>query len=153
PSRNDPEERWTMLRSVATGLMAAGMSLALLGVASAQQVHRNSFEGPETAWVKGQSDATFRETAHRITDETSHSGVHSETIQFEAQPGTYIYYTYVTPQAPLREELNISLRLKANRKGMQLLARVVLPHERNPNNLEEPLTFLLPGDSYKGDRP
>src|SRR5262249_26953338 len=53
------------------------------------------------------------------------------------------------PRAPLAEDLGARLWLKANRSGMQLLARLVLPHERNPKNLDEPLSVLLRGEIYQ----
>lgn len=123
--------------------------VVLLGVSPAQQVHRNSFEGPETGWVRGGSDTNFREIAHRITEDTAYKDQRSEGIQFETEQGNYIHYTYDCPRALLSEELSISLRFKASRTGMRLLARLVLPHERSPDNLDERITMLLKGDVYE----
>lgn len=132
-------------------MLLACSAVALVGVGTgrAQQVHRNGFEARETSWVKGPSDASFREAIHEITQSTAHTGQSSEHIELSAEQGTYIHYLYATPRAPIADELVISLWLKANRPGIQLLARVVFPHERNPNNLDQPVTVLIRGDRYE----
>jgi hypothetical protein len=130
-------------------LAATGVCLVFLGTGRAQQVHRNGFETRELSWVKGATDASFRELAHDLTDRTAHTGQSSEHIELNAEHGSFIYYTYAHPRAPIADELVLSLWVKANRPGMQILARVVLPHERNPNNLDEPVTALIRGDLYE----
>jgi hypothetical protein len=128
---------------------ATGVALVVLGLAHGQQIHRNGFEGREVAWVRGPADATFREVLHDMTDATAHTGQLSEHLQVVAEQGTFIHYFYATGRAPVGEELGLSVWLKANRPNAQLAARVVLPKERNPNNLDEPLTTLLRGDVYQ----
>ena len=128
--------------------------------AGAQQVHKNGFETLNTSWVKGGADVAFDEIAHAMTDEGAHDGKRSEFIHINAQasnpnrasnPETppHIYYLYPTAQAPITIELSASIWIKANRPGPQLLARVVLPKERDPNNLDAHLTTLLRGDVYR----
>ena len=138
-----------MKRRGAAGIVAAGLALAVVALAPGQQVHRNGFEANDTAWVKGTADAPFRETVHRLTDEFSHTGQRSEHIQLNAENGNTIYYHYDIGRAPITEELSASVWLKANRPGIQLLARLVLPRERNPNRPDEPMTTLLTGDNYR----
>lgn len=128
------------------GLAALGLAL---GLSHAEQVHRNGFETREVAWIKGTADAVYRETAHEVTDATAHSGQYSEHIQLSAEQGSQINYYYATGRAPITEELSVSVWIKANRPGIQLAARVVLPKERNPNNLDEPLTTILVSDQYQ----
>jgi hypothetical protein len=116
-----------------------------------QQTFQHGFESHDpkaTLWLPGSFDAKYREISHELTEETAHSGQKSEVIQLQAEKGTFIYYTYPIGKAPLIDELNVSVWMKANRPGMQLLCRVVLPRERDPNNPEQPLTVLLPGDNY-----
>jgi hypothetical protein len=117
--------------------------------ARAQQIHRNGFESTDTFWAKGTADAPFREIVHDITDATAHTGQRSEHLQLSCEPGKYVYYFYSTAKAVLNDDLNLNLWVKANRPGIQLLARLVLPKERNPENLDEPLTALLRGDLYQ----
>jgi hypothetical protein len=127
-------------------LTALAFAAVLLGVARGQQVHRNGFEGRQTAWVKGGADTAFRENVHEISDQLAHLGQRSEHIRITAEPGNYVYYQYPTSRALLSEELTASVWVKASRPGVQFLARLVLPHERNPNSLDDHLTLLIRGD-------
>jgi hypothetical protein len=131
--------------------LSAGLVLAWLGGGSlsGQQVLQHDFEARDPIWVRGQADAAFKETAHRLTDETAHTGHRSEHIQLQAEQGTFIHYTCDVGRAPVTDELNVSLWLKANRPGMQLRCRVVLPRERDPRSADQPLTLLIAGDTYK----
>ena len=52
-------------------------------------------------------------------------------------------------KVPVGEELLTGVWIKASRPGVQLLARLVLPHERDPRNADRPLTTLLRGDAYQ----
>lgn len=136
-------------RAAAAVLILAASVAVFLNVARGQQIHRNGFEVREPAWVKGTADASFRELVHDITDATAHTGQYSEHLQITSERGNYIHYYYPTSRAPLTDDLSVSFWVKANRPGLQLLARLVLPKERNPNNLDEPLTTLLRGDLYQ----
>lgn len=143
-SRNGTGKR----RTVALGLALVGVGLVVLGPARGQQVHRNGFESRTPTWVKGPADAPVEERAHDVTDETAHSGQFSERIAFTARDGTYVHYYYPLGRAPLAEELNVSVWVKANRPGTQLLVRLVLPHERTGTAIDEPRTVMLRGDAY-----
>ncbi len=125
-------------------LMLAGPS-AVLG----QQVHRNGFEGLKTSLVRSGFDAPYEENAHATTDQGVHDGQRCEYLKLQAKPGNFIYYQYSTGRVPIGEEMNASLWVKANRPGVQLLARVVLPNERDPNNLDYRLTTYIRGDVYR----
>jgi hypothetical protein len=114
-----------------------------------QQVHRNGFEGRNPLWLRAGADAPFDETAHQITDQGAHDGQRAEYLAIKAGQGTYVYYQYPCGRAPVSEELSANVWVKANRPGLQLLARVVLPHEPDPNNLDTRLTTLLRGDVYR----
>lgn len=117
--------------------------------ATAQQIHRNGFESSRTFWLKSSFDAPFQESVHANTDQVWHDGQRSETISLQAKPGNFIYYQYSTGRVPLGEEMSASLWVKANRPGIQILARIVLPNERDPNNLDTRLTTMIRGDSYR----
>lgn len=134
-----------MKRCVAAALI---LTLAFAG-ASGQQMIQYGFEGRTPLWLPGRHDAGYKETVHELTDKSMHGGQRSENIQFEAETGSYIHYTYNLGRAPVTEDLNISLWVRANRPGVQLLARVVFPKEWDPNNPGHPLTVLLPGDRYQ----
>src|SRR5262249_46890926 len=72
-----------------------------------------------------------------------------EHIQVTAQQGSHIYYYYPTANAPLSEDLTASVWVKSNRPGLQLAARVVLPREADPSNLQDRLTTVIRGDVYR----
>ncbi len=138
-------------------LVGAGLTLALLlplALAllpcAAQQVHRNSFETLNLSWAKSSADVAYDETAHVMTDQGPHDGQRAEYIQINARQGSHVHYQYPTGRAPISEDLNVGLWVKANRPGIQLLVRVVLPNERDPNSLQDRLTTVLRGDLYRG---
>jgi len=140
-------------RFIAAALIGlAGGLLARLPV-SAQQIHRNGFEGRQTAWVRGEDNVRSEEKVHQLSIEYSHLGTTSEFIQLicpEAKnENNYASYYYPSQPAPVVEDLTASVWVKANRAGVQLQARLVLPRERNPRQLDEPMTVMLTGDSYK----
>ena len=120
-----------------------------IGPASAQHIHRNNFEAAKTSWIRGGGDAEQKELKHLITDEGAHSGERSEFIQLDMKQATFQHYLYPVGKAPINDDLTATLWLKANRPGLQLMARVVLPQERDPKNLEAPLTTMIRGDIYQ----
>src|SRR5262245_36675596 len=146
--RTTANEASPVTRVILSFLMVA-FSLACPGLLLAQQIHRNSFESREPRWIKGQSDAPFRETVHDLTDATAHSGQHSEHIGLTAEQGTFIHYIYPIGRAPVGEDLLASVWVKSNRPGIQLMARLVLPRERDPKDPEGRLTTFLRGDPYQ----
>jgi hypothetical protein len=129
--------------------MAIGVTLAVLDHVRAQQIHKNGFEGRQTSWLKDAADAPYREIDHSMTKQFAHTGERSEHIHLMAEQGTYIHYVYPTGQAPIADELSARLWVKANRPGIQVLARVVLPHEPDPKNLDARLTTIIRGDVYQ----
>jgi hypothetical protein len=139
--------RWGFGRGRIT--LAAAVLLAWPAAAPAQQIHRDSFESRSARWIKGTSDAPFRETGHDLTDATAHSGQHSEYIGLVADQGTYIHYVYPIGRAPVSDDLLASLWVRANRPGVQLMARLVLPRERDPKNPQGRLTTYLRGNPYQ----
>lgn len=136
-----------MRRRIVAAVLLCG-TLATLSV-QGQQIHRNPFEGRHTAWQVGPADAVFSELAHQLTTQTAKGGQQCEYIRLTAEKGNHVYYFYPVGKADLVEELTLSLWLKANRPGIQLFARLVFPKERDPKNLDAPLTLLLRGDVYQ----
>jgi hypothetical protein len=130
-------------------LTSALLTLIAGAIVHGQQMIQYGFESREPVWVRGPHDAAYKETLHRLTDDSVHNGQRSETIQLEAERGSFIHYTYNVGRAPVTEDLNVSLWGRANRPGVQLLARVVFPKELDPNHSGQPLTALLPGDRYQ----
>jgi hypothetical protein len=136
------------LRAFLASLAALAAALVLLAPVGAEQLLREGFEGADPLWVKGAVEGVAREVAHKITDERPFRGQRCEFIQVNVESGTAVYYTFDTGRAPVNDDLKASLWLRANRPGAQLLARVVLPHEPNPDRIEESMTLLVRGDGY-----
>lgn len=105
------------------------------------------FEGPETSWrFSGTDCQSWRMLLHERRFSDAHTGRGCELVQFSAGPGTTLYLAHQIPAAPIIRELAPSLWVKADRAGIQLLARVVFPRTKGKDG--QPLTSLLPGDSY-----
>ncbi len=124
-------------------------ALAFAGVAIGQQMIQYGFEARNPVWRPGPHDAAYKESLHGLSSDHVHRGQRSETIQFEAESGSYIHYTYALGRAPVNDDLSISLWVRASRPGVQLLARVVFPHELDRNNPGHLLSVLLPGERYQ----
>jgi hypothetical protein len=139
----------TRHRWPALGLILAGLTLGWCSFAASQQIHKNGFEGQTPSWEKGAADGAVREVVHEISDAYPHFGERSEHLQVVCRSGSYAYYYYPVTKAPLGDDLTIGVWIRANRPGVQILARLVLPKERDPRNLDQPLTVLLPGDFYQ----
>jgi hypothetical protein len=122
---------------------------ASLSRVNAQQVHRNGFETGKTAWQKSGFDAPHDVIAHNATDQGAHDGQRSEYLQLNSKLGNFIYYQYPVGKAPITAELVGGIFVKSNRPGIQVLARVVLPNERDPSNLEYRMTTTIRGEVYR----
>lgn len=136
-------------RSLVTMLLGLTTATALASPAAGQHIHRNAFEANKTFWTPGPADAPNEVVTHVSTDQGAHNGQRSEYLQLKAQPGSFLYYQYPIGKAPISEELSGSVFLKANRPGLQLVARIILPNERDPKNLEAPMSTLIRGDVYQ----
>jgi hypothetical protein len=126
-------------------LLPSGLALALVGLGRARGQHilEYGFESRDPVWVQGGADAAFKELMHRLTDETRHRGERSEHIRIQAEKGSHIHYTFDVGRAPITDDLHLSLWLKSTRPNVQLLCRVVLPREPDPDNVGQPRTLLM----------
>jgi len=140
-------------RFVPAVLLGGLIGLLALLPARAQQIHRNGFEGRQTGWQRGEDNVRAEEKSHILSSDYAHLGTNSEFIQLICPEGkndnNLATYFYPTQPAPIVEDMNASVWVKATRAGIQLQARMVLPRERNPKQLDEPLTVILSGDVYK----
>ena len=142
-----------MLRRLPTrfGLTILAAASVILGLAHAQSRHSDSFDGKEPQWQRGPANVPYAVEAHVITDQNAHSFPTAEYIKVKAdstgQLNPSIRFEYPTPHAPVTDDLTVGLWVRANRPGVQLSARLVLPKERNPDNLNEPLTTILRGEA------
>jgi hypothetical protein len=136
---------------------AAAFSCALLLLASpalllAEQVLQFGFESRGPFFKPGASDGAFKVLEHGLTKKSARGGERSEYLRLQVEKGSYIHYTFDLPRAPVTDELALRLWLKANRPGVQVLCRLVLPRERDPNNASAPLAVLVRCDPYNSTR-
>ncbi len=135
------------------GLLGLLGSLIALWPAQGQQIHRNGFAGRHVTWLRGENNINAQELVHDLTEELAHSLPSSERIRLEVPRHTLelpvVEYYYPTQPAPVTADLAASVWLKASRSGIQFKARVILPNEKHPQRIDEPLTVTLLGDVYQ----
>jgi hypothetical protein len=126
------------------GLLAGLFAFASWAFAQTT-MHKNGFES-KVGFNKGGADAAFDEIAHKIDDREPHNGQGCEYIDLDVKQGKFIHYVYPVGKAAISEELRAVLWLRANRPGIKLLARVVLPNQRDPSNVQNVLTTYIESD-------
>ena len=114
----------------------------------AQGVLRDDFEGPEPALTPAGSDGRHRVELHQRVEAGPHSGQRCEQLRITGGGATAIYYSYPIQPARVISELMLGLWLRADRPGLQMVARVVLPHSLHPST-GQPLTTLIRGEDYR----
>jgi hypothetical protein len=125
------------------------MATAFMALASAhaQAAGLEQFEGPVATWQLVERDCALRIEAHERTLRDAHRGQGSEYLRIAAGNGTRVYMGHVIGPARAIAELSLSVWIKSDRAGLQLMARAVLPRSRDPRT-GEPVTALLRGTSY-----
>lgn len=113
----------------------------------AQGLLRLDFEGTETSWRPAGGDAQHSLNAHRRVPGAARSGQWCEHVRLIAGNGSYVYLRHEIGAARVIDELRPSVWVKANRAGLQLLVRVVLPRTIDAAN-NQPATLYLRGASY-----
>ena len=116
--------------------------------AAAQLVLRDGFEGPQVSWRIVQADVHYRLELHRRTTQAPRQGQWCEELRLTAGNGTLVHAALDLAPGRVIEELAPALWLRANRKGLQLLAVVRLPRTLDPQT-GEPALVVLSGDSYR----
>ncbi len=105
------------------------------------------FEGPEVSWQQGRTDTPCRMEFHGRIQGEAHVGQGCERVRLVAGHGSYVYLAHPIGRARVIDELMVSLWVKSDRAGIQLLAEVVFPRSRHPRT-GEPLTALIAGSTY-----
>ena len=108
--------------------------------------HRDTFDEEQTSWELRESDATIARQSwiqERLKSEND-SG-RFENIRFRSSLGTRTLVSLPVPKAYVISELMPSVRIKANRPGVELMVRVVLPETPDEEDLTKPMTTLLKG--------
>ena len=130
-------------RRLILGLLCA----LFLGFNSVVQAHEETFESPETTWRLAESDCRpLRFSTHERQFSGAHGGNGCEHLQLVAGQGTHIYLAHPIQPTRIINELIPSIWVKADRHGLQLMARVVLPRSRENG---KPITSFVYGDRYE----
>lgn len=119
--------------------------VAALSVRSAWAVHER-FESAEVSWRLAQSDGSARLLLQERDFTIAHSGQGSEHFRVSSSQATYVYLVHPVPPARVINELQPSLWVKADRPGLRLMLRVVLPRAKDREG--KTLTVMLDGDFY-----
>jgi hypothetical protein len=133
---------------LAIGVLAFGAA----GAQGQTTIHRNALGTGSLQFLPVRSDL-YRQLDHSVSREYAHKGEFSETIRLaiaNADPGlnNQIQYVYLTPRAPIADDLRASIWVRSKRAGVKLQARVVFPRMRNPKSPEAQFTTFLDGAAY-----
>ncbi len=148
------------IRVARLGLLTTAMGAGLVWIAAASgregadpsSAIRDGFEGPKVAWRQEQTDAPIKIFAHERSRRAAHEGLLSEGFSFEAGIGGGLYYSYALPRIAVTEDLKVGLYVRSNRAGVQVLGRVVLPADVDPDS-RRPSFVLVPGTTtQRADR-
>jgi hypothetical protein len=133
-----------LLAVAATLALSAGV---LRGADEPATTLRDSFETTGTVWEQEQTDATINLYAHDRSKRAVHDGRLSEHFQFASGPGSSFFYSYALPKVPVTDDLRVSLFVRANRTGIRIFGRVILPQDTDPDS-GQPTFVLVPGTIY-----
>jgi len=127
--------------------------LALLGTTSDSKVQAyptsvNSFEGPTTSWKIEETDSAVQVLNHSRVRRPVHSGSWAEKFHLFSPGGSFAYAGTAIEMASVIDELSFSVWIRADRPGLQLAARVVLPRSIDPKTGRD-LTLKIYGNSYQ----
>ncbi len=129
-------------------LMAAVLAILVsrAPIARGQTAWYEGFESPQTSWRPAGGDVAYRIEQHqRIAG--AHTGERCEFIQVSGAGGSQVLFRHDVGQPRVIDELMPTLWIKADRPGMQLMARVVLPRTVDPRT-SRAVSTLIRGSSY-----
>lgn len=125
------------------GLILLAALWGALPAARGQGVLRLDFEGAETSWRDAGGDARYTIDQQKRVAGAAQAGNWCEYLRVTANNGTYVYIRHDVGAARVIAELKPSVWVKANRPGVQMLARVVLPRSLDASN--QPITTYIRG--------
>jgi hypothetical protein len=121
-------------------------ALLLAGWTPAARAVQERFESAEVSWRLAESDGSARLLLHERDFTVAHSGQGSEHARVWSAQATFAYLAHPVPPARIIGELVPSLWVKADRAGLRLIVRVVLPRAKDRNG--RTLAVVLEGDFY-----
>ena len=145
------KKSWRVKTRLAAWLLTAllcTLGRPVSGDDDSEPMIRDGFEGPRVVWSQEQTDAPITPIKHDRTNRAAHGGLTSERIAFNAGVGSSLFYSYPLPKVPVAKDLDLELFMRANRSGMQIFARVILPEDTDPET-KAPSYLLIPGTLYE----
>ncbi|ADV61435.1 hypothetical protein Isop_0845 [Isosphaera pallida ATCC 43644] len=147
--------QWTMVLAALLGgwgllerLAIAQEGVTAPGGPPLLKVWRDGMEGPTVSWSRLSAEVNATIISHERVRDRPREGEWSERIAFRAgTAGTGLYYGRPTPVIPIGSATRVALMIRSNRAGMQLLARVVLPSDVDPDT-GQPTSLILAGSVY-----
>ncbi|MCS7305162.1 MAG: hypothetical protein NZ602_08670 [Thermoguttaceae bacterium] len=141
-----PPVAWKLLVCVFGGIIWCSSSPAGRPAEGRSALYEG-FEGPEVSWQQAGGDTPYRMEFHGRVQGQAHVGQGCERVRLVAGHGSYVYLAHPIGCARIIDELLISVWVKSDRAGIQLLAQVVLPRSVQPRTGEQ-LTTLIRGTTY-----
>lgn len=127
---------WSLLPSMAARAQTATAPLV-------EDVWRDE-DSAQPRWKFAGSDARARVDRQRVVLGNNHDGQWCEEAVLTSGNGTTVYLTRAIPAARIHPDLRLGIWIKSDRVGVQFLARVVFPHQHDPQT-GQPLTALIQG--------
>jgi hypothetical protein len=120
--------------------------LFVLVPASSLAQFSEQFESAKPSWQRRDTDCNILNSnwIQRRSNETKAKN-RFEKIQFQCGQGTRVLIAHDIPPTFVIPELSPTVKVMGSRQGIQLFARIVLPHTPSPTG-KGPMTTLLPGE-------
>lgn len=133
---------WLVVFAVTSAVLSAGREAACQ-----QTAWYEGFEGPNVSWRIIGGNAQYRIEFHGRVRGEAHTGDGSEGLRLSGTGGNEVYIGHDIGRPRIIDDLLPTVWVKADRPGIQLLAHVVLPRNRDPKT-GQPLSTVLAGSSY-----
>ena len=135
---------------VTSAFQAVAISAIVFATNASAMQTESSFEGADPSWITSNENVDCKVEPgswqqQRIVDSTSN--LTYEQIAFTAGAGRNLIVTHSVTPSFVIPELKASVRLNAQRRGVQLRARIVLPHNQLPSG--QTMTVVLQGPFSK----
>jgi len=114
--------------------------------APAEDTWHDDFEGPVTSWQPAGADMQYRLEQHGLARGGAHTGQSSEQLRVNGGNGSAIYFSHAVPRSRIMPGLATSVWIKADRPGVQILGRIVLPNLIDPQT-RQPVAVFVRGNS------
>lgn len=135
------------LLAVLTAVVLSLAGLAAQGLAEGTSAWFEGFEDPRPSWRPAESNVRYRIEQQERVQGQAHTGNRCELLRISAETGSELLFRHEVGQPYLIDDFMPTVWIRADRPGMQLLLRVVLPRTTNPQT-GRPVSVLLRGSGY-----